>query len=37
MLPGDEKRNLSRRKEKIICMKNKLTITLYINDPMGKR
>lgn len=36
MLPGDEKRVLPGRKEKMIPM-SKHTITLYMNDPMGKR
>jgi len=34
MLPGNEKGNLSRREETIM---QKHRITLYVNDPMGKR
>jgi hypothetical protein len=34
MLPGDKKRDLSGRKEKIIQIKN---IVLKANDPIAKR
>lgn len=34
MLSGNEKKNLSRRKETVM---KKASITLYLNDPMGKR
>jgi hypothetical protein len=34
MLSGDEEGDVSRRKETLM---NKPVITLYMNDPMGKR